>query len=173
MKAQILNPFLEAIQEVLVKEVQAEISRGELSLVTESYTTDEITTLISMIGQVEGNVLFSMSTDTAKAVVTRMLGEPVEVFDELAQSGISELGNVIVGAASVRLARAGYQTNISPPALIQGEGAQLSTLDYPRLVVPLMTGVGMITVHLALKESTGAYQPGAQIQTPERPQVEG
>jgi len=171
MKAQILNPFLEAIQEVLVKEVQTKINRGELSLDTSSYTTEEVTTLISMIGQIEGNVLFSMSMDTAKAVVSRMLGEPVTEFDGLAQSGISELGNVIVGAASVRLARAGYETNISPPALIQGDGAQLSTLDYPRLVVPLMTEVGMVTVHLALKESAGSYQPGAQIDTPSRPEV--
>lgn len=171
MKAQILNPFLEAIQEVLVKEVQTKINRGELSLDTSSYTTEEVTTLISMIGQIEGNVLFSMSMDTAKAVVSRMLGEPVTEFDGLAQSGISELGNVIVGAASVRLARAGFETNISPPALIQGDGAQLSTLDYPRLVVPLMTEVGMVTVHLALKESAGSYQPGAQIDTPSRPEV--
>lgn len=171
MKAQILNPFLEAIQEVLVKEIRTELNRGELSLDTSSYTTEEVTTLISMIGQVEGNVLFSMSTDTARAVVGRMLGEPVLEFDGLAQSGISELGNVIVGAASVRLARAGYQTNISPPALILGGGAQLSTLDYPRLVVPLMTEIGMITVHLALKESAGSYQPGAHIETPARPDV--
>jgi chemotaxis protein CheX len=171
MKAQILNPFLEAIHEVLVKEVRTEINRGELSLNTTSYTTEEVTTLISMIGQVEGNVLFSMSTDTARAVVSRMLGEPVEEFDGLAQSGISELGNVIVGAASVRLARAGFETNISPPALIRGDGAQLSTLDYPRLVVPLGTEVGMITVHLALKESSGTYQPGARIETPDRPEV--
>jgi len=172
MKAQILNPFLEAIQEVLVKEVRAEITRGELSLDNSPYITEDVTTLISMIGQVEGNVLFSMSQDTAKAVVSRMLGETVTAFDGLAQSGISELGNVIVGQASVRLARAGYQTNISPPALIQGDGAQLSTLDYPRLVVPLMTEIGMITVHLALKESTGTYQPGEQIGTPQKPQVD-
>jgi hypothetical protein len=29
----------------------------------------------------------------------------------------------------------------------------------------------MITVHLALKESSGTYQPGARIETPDRPEV--
>jgi chemotaxis protein CheX len=171
MKAQILNPFLEAIHEVLSKEVQVNVKRGELSLDARSYTTEDVTALISMIGQVEGNVLLSLSQTTAKQMVGRMLGEEVSEFNELAQSGISELGNVIVGQASVRLARAGYQTNISPPALILGEGAKLSTLDYPRLVVPLATEMGMVTIHLALKESTGTHQPGTQLKTPERPEA--
>lgn len=172
MKAQILNPFLEAIHEVLSKEVQTDIERGELSLAANSYTTADVTSLISMIGQVEGNVLFSLDYQTAKQVVGRMLGEPVQEFNELAQSGISELGNVIVGQASVRLARAGYQTNISPPALILGDGAKLSTLDYPRLVVPLQTELGMITVHLALKESSSVVKQGERIQTPQQPRVD-
>jgi len=171
MKAHLLNPFLEAIHEVLSKEVQTKIERGELSLDTKSYTTEDITTLISMVGQVEGNVMFSLNMESAIKVVSRMLGEPLSEFNDLVQSGICELGNVIVGQASIRLARAGYETNISPPALILGEGAQLSTLDYPRLVVPLMTELGLITIHLALKERPGAYQPGAQIETPNIPQA--
>lgn len=171
MKAQILNPFLEAIHEVLSKEVQTEIERGELSLAANSYTTADVTSLISMIGQVEGNVLFSLDYQTAKQVVGRMLGEPVQEFNELAQSGISELGNVIVGQASVRLARAGYQTNISPPALILGDGARLSTLDYPRLVVPLKTDLGLITIHLAVKENAGVTISGGKLKTPNTPQI--
>ena len=169
MKVQILNPFLESINSVVSQEIGEEVQRGELRLNNQSCTTDEVTTLISMVGEMEGNVVFSLNRGTAMAAVTRMLGEEVTEFSDLAQSGVTELGNVIVGQASVRLARAGYQTNISPPTLILGAGATLSTLDYPRLEVPLLTEIGQITVHLALKESASVIPAGSAIATPDAP----
>jgi hypothetical protein len=33
-----------------------------------------------------------------------------------------------------------------------GKGVQVSTLDFPRIVVPLDTGLGRMAVHLALRE---------------------
>ncbi len=79
-------------------------------------------------------------------------------FDNLAQSGVAELGNVISGQATIRLSKAGYSANISPPTLIHGKGVTISTLDFARVVVPLSTEVGDVAVHLALREAP----PGAQ-----------
>jgi chemotaxis protein CheX len=81
------------------------------------------------------------------------MGETFKDFTHLAQSGIAELGNVITGQASIKLAEAGYQATISPPALILGKGATISTLDFARLIVPLTGECGQITIHLALRES--------------------
>ena len=76
--------------------------------------------------------------------------EPVRVFDSLAQSGIAELGNVITGLAASKLARIGYDVTISPPTLLMGRGTALSTLDLPRLFVPLYGEEGQVGLHLAL-----------------------
>jgi chemotaxis protein CheX len=73
-------------------------------------------------------------------------------LDKLAQSGIAELGNVITGRASMKLAEAGYESNISTPSLIIGRGATISTLEFPRLIVPLNTSMGSLTIHLSLRE---------------------
>jgi chemotaxis protein CheX len=60
-----------------------------------------------------------------------MMGQEFAEFDNLAQSGIAELGNVITGAATVKLSKEGFDAEISPPTLVQGEGIQISTLDFP------------------------------------------
>jgi chemotaxis protein CheX len=148
-----LNPFVDAATEVLKAEVDLEVNRGNLSLQKTALTADDITVLITMVGQVQGVVLYGMSESTALKLIALMLGQDFEEFDNLAQSGIAELGNVITGRATVKLEGVGFQSNISPPTVILGNGVKISTLDFARIVVPLQTGVGEIVVHLALRET--------------------
>jgi chemotaxis protein CheX len=152
MNVKFLNPFVEAASEVLKAEAQATLNRGNLTLQKSSLTTTDITVLISLIGQIEGVVLYGLSFATAVEIVSRMMGQPFAEFDNLAQSGIAELGNVISGRATVKLAEAGYQCTISTPTLIIGQGLQISTLDFSRIVVPLTTDVGELMIHLAVRE---------------------
>jgi len=152
MNVKFLNPFVEAAFEVLQSEAGCTMTRAELRLEKEPYVSDDVTVIISLIGRVEGNVFYSMSADTALRLASRMLGENLDEFDMLAQSGIAELGNVITGKARVKLSQAGFAATISPPTLMQGQGATISTLDYPRLVVPLKGDCGPLVIHLALRE---------------------
>lgn len=160
MNVQFLNPFIEAAFSVLQAEANLEAKRKDLSLQKAASTTDEVTVLVSMVGQVKGIVLYGMSEKMSLGIVSRILDQPFEEFDDLAQSGIGELGNVITGQAGQRLAGAGYEVNISPPTLIQGKGAIISTLDFDRLVVPLATDLGDITIHLAVRESASSNKVG-------------
>lgn len=153
MNVQFLNPFIEAAFAVLDAEVGVTAKRGQLSLQRSAATASEVTVLISMIGQVKGVVLYGLSEATALQIVSKILGQSFAEFDDLAQSGISEIGNVITGQAGRRLAEAGIETNISPPTMIVGKGTLISTLDFERLQVPLETELGTIQIHLALRES--------------------
>lgn len=155
MNVKFMTPFVEAANEVLQAEVGMAVRRGTLALHKSSLTTDDVTVLLSLVGQVQGVVLYGMSLPTSLGLVSRMMGQQFSEFDSLAQSGIAELGNVITGRATIRLAEAGYTTNISPPTLIQGRGVTISTLDVPRIVVPLVCDLGEIMVHLALRDGIG------------------
>lgn len=170
MNVKFLNPFVESAYEVLKAETGLVLKRGDLGLEKSVYTTEDLTVIISLVGQVEGTVFYSMSQSTALALVSRMVGETVETLDALAQSAIAELGNVITGRASVKLSHAGYESVISPPALLLGSGARISTLDFPRLIVPLMFDHGQVTIHLALREGRSMLRSG-QMPAPPRPQV--
>lgn len=166
MNVKFLNPFVDSAHEVLSIEMHETVQRGDLRLESGSYTTDDVTVIISLVGAVDGTVFFSMSKDAATKLASVLIGEELDGLNRLAQSGVAELGNVIVGRASMKLAEAGFESNISTPSLIMGKGATISTLDYPRLVVPLKTSAGALVIHLALREGiqTGIKVP--QIATP-------
>ena len=166
MNVKFLNPFVSAAHDILSMEFHETVQRGELRLENGSYQTDEVTVIISLVGAVDGTVFFGMSKDSAIQFASVLMGEKFDVLNELVQSGIAELGNVITGQASMRLAEAGFESNISTPSLIIGSGASISTLAYPRLVVPLTTKIGSLTIHLSLRENLQMSLKTPQIATP-------
>jgi chemotaxis protein CheX len=152
MDAKLLNPFIQGAVEVLKAEVDLTVERRELSLQKSALTSDDITVLINLIGDVYGVVMYGMATATVLKIVSKIMDQDFVELNSLAQSGIAELGNVISGQATVRFSEAGYHSNISTPMMLIGNGIEISTLDFPRIVVPLETELGLFTVHLALKE---------------------
>lgn len=161
MNVQFLNPFIEAACVVLESEVGVSITRGPLRLDRSAATATDVTVLISMVGQVNGVVMYGLSEETGINVVSQILGQKFDEFDSLAQSGIGELGNVITGQAGNRLAEAGFEAKISPPTMVLGKGTLISTLDFERLHVPLQTELGTIEIHLALREMNSRHPANA------------
>ncbi len=171
MKVQYLIPFVEAAYEVLKAEVNIPLERGDLSLDKGAYITDDVTVIISLVGDIEGIVFFGFSNEAALNIASGMLGENLDEMNGLAQSGIAELGNVITGRASVKLSKNGFQSTISPPTMLLGKGATISTLDFPRVVVPLTSKIGRISIHLALREASRQGANAALLKVPEAPGV--
>lgn len=171
MNVKFLNPFLEAVFEVLKAETGCDTTKGALTLEKGAYVTDDVTVIIALVGAVEGMVMYSLSFKTANCTVSKMMGDEITEFNSLVQSGVAELGNVITGRASVKLSQGGYEATISPPTLIIGKGSQISTLDFPRLVVQLSSECGEITVQLALREGMNKSQNTAQIPVPAKPGI--
>ena len=155
MKVEFVNPFIQAAREVLESELGGGMTRGSIRVQKSACTTDQVTALVGVAGAVNGMVLYSLSEDTARGIVSRMMGQDFAEFDALAQSGIGEMGNVITGRAGVLLAEAGYPSNITPPALVIGKGMLVTTLDLNRLVFPLETEVGTLEIQVVLKASNG------------------
>jgi chemotaxis protein CheX len=153
VRVEFVNPFVQAAREVVESEIGGETERGDIRLQKSAYTTDEVTAVVGVTGRVAGLVLYSMSDATARALVSRLMGQEFEEFDALAQSGIGELGNVITGRAGVLLADAGYPSNITPPALVVGKGTMVTTLDLNRLVFPLKTELGTLEIQVVLREN--------------------
>jgi chemotaxis protein CheX len=153
MHIKIVNAFVKAAQAVLAAETTLSFARGEMELSDHVYLSDEVTVIISLVGQVRGTVLYSLAEADALTLAGYLLGEPFAAFTPLAQSGIAELGNVITGQATGTLAEAGCEVSLSPPTLLIGKGMALSTLDLPRLVVSLKSDMGVIGLHLALRQT--------------------
>jgi chemotaxis protein CheX len=108
--------------------------------------------VIGISGMLCGSLYLSMSEETALKLIGSIIGQDVQELDELVQSGIAEMANVIAGTAGIDLAEEGIETTVNPPLVLVGRGARLSTVEIQRLVVPLETNFGQIKLHVALRE---------------------
>jgi chemotaxis protein CheX len=151
-KAEHLEPFVAAARDVLEQELSSEVESGRLALARGTCTTQDVTAIIGITGQLTGMALYGMSEKTALAIVGQLMGAPCDELDELALSGVGELANVITGCATTLLAQIGITVDISPPVLLQGAGSRMSTAGIQRLVVPLVTSLGTVEAQLAIKE---------------------
>lgn len=77
-RADVLEPFVAAARDVLQQELGTAVQSGTLALENGACTTQEVTAIIGITGQLTGLALYGMSEQTALAIVSRMMGEPVE-----------------------------------------------------------------------------------------------
>ncbi len=167
MKAEFINPFVAAAFHVLQAETGEAPQKGDLRLEEAHYTTNDITAVIGVVGKVSGTVLVGLGERTAKQLASAMLGQTIAVFDQLAESAVGEIGNMITGRASALLDQAGYACTISPPTLIIGRGTIIATTPFRRICIPVATKYGELTISVALQETPNVAVP----QHLERPAV--
>ena len=153
MRVQIVNRYVQAALDVISKETGAEAKRGGLLLEGNPYTTEDVTAVIGISGSLSGSIYLSMAEPVALKIIGSIIGQETLELDELGQSGIAEMANVIAGTAGIGLSEEGIETLINPPLVLVGRGARLSTVEIQRLVVPLTTAHGDIKLHVALREA--------------------
>ena len=153
MRVQIVNRYVQAALDVMSKETGVEVKRGGLLLEGNPYTTEDVTAVIGISGSLTGSIYLSMAEPTALKIISAIIGQETTELDELGQSGIAEMANVIAGSAGIELDAEGIETQINPPLVLVGRGARLSTVEIQRLVVPLTTFHGEVKLHVALREA--------------------
>lgn len=164
MRAEFVNPFLVAAAEVLRAELGAAPERGPLRVVGSRVTPGELTVMLGVTGAVEGMVLLGMSELTGRRIVGQLVGRhPASLADELLESGVGELGNMITGRATVLLEAAGYPCDITPPTVLSGRDVLISTVEVQRLVIPLQLPHGSLEIHVALQERGAGRRAGVPV----------
>lgn len=158
MRVEYINPFVETSYRVL-KEVLggAEVKRGELSLKSVAMPVMGVAALVGLAGDVEGRVLFDMTYETALNLASKMNGETLTQFDDLAKATISELANLITAQAVTKLHELGFKFDLTPPTLFAGEKMEIAALpgaaqNVEALIVPLVSECGEIELNVAIRE---------------------
>lgn len=150
MNADILNAFLRATTNIVSREAKVSVRRTGLLLDPTDQVTDGVTVYVALVGSTHGMTLLGMATNTARQIASAMIGEPQVELSELGLSALAELGNLIAGGATIELERLGLQTDITPPTIMIGRKARLSTLALPRFVIPLESPFGPLNLHVAI-----------------------
>lgn len=152
MRVEYINPFVEAANNILTEVLAEEVKRGDLYLKSTSMPVMGVATFVGLAGDVEGRVLFDMSMETALKIASKMNGEELPSFNELAKSTITELANMITGQAVTKLQDLGFRFDLTPPSLFTGERMEISDHDVEALIVPMLTEQGKIEVNVAIRE---------------------
>lgn len=147
MKAEYINPFLEAATIVIEQVIQIRPSTGKLGLKNIEMVENHIWIQIGINGQMNGDIVFGLSEQVALKMVSAMMGGfIISELDEIGRSAISELGNMISGNASTMLYNQGVTVDITPPRIIQSIQGLTSG---KALSVPLiMDGIGEFDIQV-------------------------
>ena len=140
MDAKLVNPFIDAFTSVLPMMGFPTPSRKGMGLKSIVVDSLGVTIMVGFTRQLRGNVVYNMSEETAKHIAsTMMMAMPVAALDEMAQSAICEMSNMLTATAATTLTALGYDVDISTPSLTVGSDfkVKISTEKYLTVTMDL------------------------------------
>ena len=152
MDAKLVNPFIDAFMTVLPQIGFQEPARAAMTVKDKMTQSLGVTIIVGFTKQIRGNVVYNMSEDTAKYIAsTMMMGMPVESFDEMAQSAVSEMSNMLTANAATNLAAMGLEVDISTPSLSVGADFQVKISNEKYLTVTMDVSGHPVEIDIAVQ----------------------
>ena len=153
MKEEYVNPFLVPAKLVWKKELGHILELESAELVSHQFTTEDITAIIGVSGQLQGSVLYGFSRETAQSAIQTMLGDGVDTSDGMALSALGEIANMITRNAATNLVEVGYTCSISPPVMLEPMGSRITTVGGSQILVTFTSTVGTLHIRISLYET--------------------
>ena len=153
MDAKLVNPFVSAVEAVLPQMGFQPPTRTSLNVRQKNVEGLGVSVIVGFTKQLRGNVVYNMSEDTAKFIASQMMmGMPINEFDAMAQSAISEMSNMLTATAATNLSGLSLEVDISTPSLSIGQGFQLKISDGPYLTVAMDVAGHLLEVDIAVEK---------------------
>jgi len=152
MDVKYILPFLESVKSVLEQFGVEDIKRGQLAKNDIMHVDQDITAVVGVVGQIRGNIAYSMSEETARGIVSAMMmGMLVEQLDEIGRSAIGEFANMVTGNASILLSNSGLEVDVTPPSIIFGKDMYFIISTVQTIKIDMETSLGKIEVNIGLE----------------------
>lgn len=152
MEVKLVNPFIDAFTTVLPQMGFPTPERTGMGVQDKHISSRGVAVLVGFTKEIRGNVVYNMDEETAKFIAsTMMMGMPVADFDEMAQSAISEMSNMLTATAATNLASLGREVDISTPSLTVGAGAGIRISGGQFLTVTMDMGGHIVEIDIAVE----------------------
>ena len=155
MKAEYINPFLDATVNVVTTMAATDVTPGKAELKQGNFSFGVVTGIIGLVAEnVTGNMVVSFDKPSILSIVSNMLFEQfTEVNDEVVDA-VGELTNMICGGAKKSLSELGIKISMAVPITILGENVEIRELGKgPALTIPFETPKGKFVVEASLHEN--------------------
>jgi chemotaxis protein CheX len=154
MKAEYINPFIEATFNVFNTMIHLEPVRENLYLKDDNKTTYDISGVIGIAGDIAGAVVISLHEELAVKIVSNFLGEEKKTIDHDVIDGIGEVLNMIVGGAKkIFIDRYDIRYKLSVPSVIIGRDHSINRpSDVKFIGINFSVDKNMFSLEFSIKE---------------------
>jgi len=126
MNADIINPFLSSVVNVLSTMAMLEVSPGKPSVKKDNVSHGDVSGVIGMTTEtVNGSMAITFPKEVVFAIVKKMLGDTVTEVDDTVTDLVGELTNMIVGGAKAQLEEKGYDIGMATPVVVTGANHEI------------------------------------------------
>lgn len=147
-----LNNILDAFTTVLPQLGMNNISKQNVRIKDKFIESPGVVVVIGMMGDIKGNIIYGLTEDSAKKISSKMMmGMPVSTLDDLAQSAISELVNMLTANAATNFYNNNIKVDISTPTLICGQFTANANTDKV-ICVDINVDDTIIEVNIAIEK---------------------
>jgi len=148
-----VNPILSAFASVLPQIGFEKVEKKSVAMQGAVIENIGVMINIGMMGPLKGVILIGMDIDSAKRFASKMMmGMAVPELDNLAQSAVSEMGNMVCANACIQFSESGViGLDISPPTLLIGAGGMVK-VSVPKVIV-----VKFLVDEIAVNVYVGLY----------------
>ena len=152
MKAEFINPFLEATVSVLKTMAFLEPIPGNPYIKKGGAASGDISGIVGITGEAEGSLCLSFSRGCILFIIGKMLGEEQKEINEEVKDAVGELTNMISGDSRRRLQELGHSFQGAIPSVISGPGHEVKHITKgPILSIPFTTQAGDFVVEVCFK----------------------
>ena len=141
MDAKLVNPIIDAFMDVMPQMGFPTPKRLRVYLQDRNVISNGVMIKVGITKQLEGNVIYNMTADTAKYIAsTMMFGVPVTKFGDLVQSALREIANMLTARAATHFTQMELDVDITPPELMIEEDLTIKISDSHYLLVEMDLG---------------------------------
>ena len=152
MKAESVNAFYKATQDVFDLMLDLQVERKDLNVVEGMIKGNEANVILGVTGDLKGSILFSFTRDMTLEMVKIMSGMEMDTIDGFVSWALGEVANIIGGNAVTNLTANNYICDIVPPQVIVGNYESMSLANKSALAMTLKTDIGEFDTHIFLAE---------------------
>ncbi len=153
MKAEYVNSFYKATQDVFRLMLDTDVDKGQLKAVEGMVCSKDANVILGVTGDLKGTILFSFTKDMTLEMVRIMSGMEMQEIDNFVSSALGEVANIIGGNAVTNLTTYNHICDIAPPQIIIGEYKSISMANELALLMPLKTPIGEFDINIFLAEN--------------------
>lgn len=115
-----INPFLMATVKVVKDACRLDVTVGKPAIHPAEFTDDKMLVLMGITGEMKGQAILDFPHAAVTKIASQMCMMTIDEVNELSQSAVCELCNMILGNTATLFSMNGVAIDITPPTVCTG-----------------------------------------------------